>query len=248
MDTISDSSDVFGSFDKLTKSSENRYIDHHRQNRLRSGNENSKRSYSTSTSNSSFPSAASPIFSSDLSAINPIFFPVSVSEISPFSTFSSFSSFSSFFPAPTSSLSSQQFSNSISKSNNTDLTDNSSGRIYNAMNRKITYSSSFTIVPTYECFNACTYCNFRTNVHTDDTQMMQLNTVISTLKRLQNFNIENSENRIHEILILSGSTISNENLHIFQFGILLNCLCPQEVSQFIKNLAIYSLYDKLSSR
>ena len=95
------------------------------------------------------------------------------------------------------------------------------------MNRKITYSSSFTIVPTYECFNTCTYCNFRTNVHTDDTQMIQLNTVISTLKRLQNFNIENSENRIHEILILSGSTIFNENRHIFHFGILLNCLCPQ---------------------
>jgi hypothetical protein len=25
----------------------------------------------------------------------------------------------------------------------------------------ITYSSSYTIVPTYECFNVCTYCNFR---------------------------------------------------------------------------------------
>lgn len=28
----------------------------------------------------------------------------------------------------------------------------------------ITYSSSFTIVPTYECYNSCQYCNFRKNI------------------------------------------------------------------------------------
>jgi 7,8-didemethyl-8-hydroxy-5-deazariboflavin synthase len=27
----------------------------------------------------------------------------------------------------------------------------------------ITYSPAFTLVPTYECFNRCTYCNFRTD-------------------------------------------------------------------------------------
>jgi len=27
----------------------------------------------------------------------------------------------------------------------------------------ITYSPSYTLVPTYECFNRCSYCNFRTN-------------------------------------------------------------------------------------
>ncbi|MFM6785145.1 MAG: 7,8-didemethyl-8-hydroxy-5-deazariboflavin synthase subunit CofG, partial [Dolichospermum sp.] len=25
----------------------------------------------------------------------------------------------------------------------------------------VTYSPAYTIVPTYECFNRCTYCNFR---------------------------------------------------------------------------------------
>ncbi|CAM9640642.1 unnamed protein product [Phaeothamnion confervicola] len=28
----------------------------------------------------------------------------------------------------------------------------------------VTFSSSYTIVPTYECFNICTYCNFRTDL------------------------------------------------------------------------------------
>eukprot|EP00930_Biecheleria_cincta_P041386 TRINITY_DN28366_c0_g2_i1.p1 TRINITY_DN28366_c0_g2~~TRINITY_DN28366_c0_g2_i1.p1 ORF type:complete len:939 (+),score=156.19 TRINITY_DN28366_c0_g2_i1:45-2861(+) len=30
--------------------------------------------------------------------------------------------------------------------------------------RAVTYSPSFTLVPTYECFNFCTYCNFRRNI------------------------------------------------------------------------------------
>ncbi len=29
--------------------------------------------------------------------------------------------------------------------------------------RTVTYSPAYTIVPTYECFNRCTYCNFRTD-------------------------------------------------------------------------------------
>ena len=29
--------------------------------------------------------------------------------------------------------------------------------------RVITYSPAYTVVPTYECFNRCTYCNFRTD-------------------------------------------------------------------------------------
>ncbi len=27
----------------------------------------------------------------------------------------------------------------------------------------VTYSPAYTIVPTYECFNRCTYCNFRSD-------------------------------------------------------------------------------------
>ena len=30
------------------------------------------------------------------------------------------------------------------------------------MSRTVTYSPAYTLVPTYECFNRCTYCNFRT--------------------------------------------------------------------------------------
>jgi FO synthase subunit 1 len=33
-----------------------------------------------------------------------------------------------------------------------------------AAERVVRFSASYTIVPTYECFNACAYCNFRTNV------------------------------------------------------------------------------------
>ncbi|MDY6939803.1 MAG: 7,8-didemethyl-8-hydroxy-5-deazariboflavin synthase subunit CofG, partial [Cyanobacteriota bacterium] len=31
------------------------------------------------------------------------------------------------------------------------------------MSAIITYSSAYTLVPTYECFNRCSYCNFRTD-------------------------------------------------------------------------------------
>jgi FO synthase subunit 1 len=33
--------------------------------------------------------------------------------------------------------------------------------------RLITYSPAYTLVPTYECFNRCTYCNFRVDPGTD---------------------------------------------------------------------------------
>lgn len=56
----------------------------------------------------------------------------------------------------------------------------------------ITYSPAYTIVPTYECFNRCSYCNFRVNPGKDswlglDVAKTQLNQVNAT-----------------EILILSG--------------------------------------------
>lgn len=31
----------------------------------------------------------------------------------------------------------------------------------NQANAVVTYSPAFTLVPTYECFNRCSYCNFR---------------------------------------------------------------------------------------
>lgn len=61
--------------------------------------------------------------------------------------------------------------------------------------RKVTYSSAYTIVPTYECFNRCTYCNFRTDP--GKSPWMTLSKAKTLLKPLQSQNI-------CEVLILSG--------------------------------------------
>ena len=60
---------------------------------------------------------------------------------------------------------------------------------------RITYSPAYTIVPTYECFNQCSYCNFRVNPGVD--RWMTLDRATSILADLQGTNI-------CEILILSG--------------------------------------------
>ncbi len=61
--------------------------------------------------------------------------------------------------------------------------------------RIVTYSPAYTIVPTYECFNRCTYCNFRTDP--GNSTWMDLATAKNILQQLQKQNI-------CEILILSG--------------------------------------------
>lgn len=58
-----------------------------------------------------------------------------------------------------------------------------------------TYSPSYTIVPTYECFNRCTYCNFRTDPGQDD--WMTLEQAEAILRSLQ-------DRGVIEILLLSG--------------------------------------------
>ncbi len=63
------------------------------------------------------------------------------------------------------------------------------------MERIVTYSPAYTLVPTYECFNRCTYCNFRRDPGTDE--WMTLPAARDILAGLR------SEDVI-EILILSG--------------------------------------------
>lgn len=61
--------------------------------------------------------------------------------------------------------------------------------------RTVSYSPAYTIVPTYECFNRCTYCNFRTEP--GNSPMLSLLAAKDIFQRLQNQNV-------CEILILSG--------------------------------------------
>jgi FO synthase subunit 1 len=59
----------------------------------------------------------------------------------------------------------------------------------------ITYSPAYTLVPTYECFNRCTYCNFRVDPGQDE--WLSLEAAAAQLRSLQT-------QGIIEILILSG--------------------------------------------
>lgn len=63
------------------------------------------------------------------------------------------------------------------------------------MPKVVTYSSAYTLVPTYECFNRCTYCNFR--VEPGKTSWMTLKTAETLLQGLK-------DRDVCEILILSG--------------------------------------------
>jgi 7,8-didemethyl-8-hydroxy-5-deazariboflavin synthase len=64
----------------------------------------------------------------------------------------------------------------------------------------ITYSPAYTIVPTYECFNRCTYCNFRVDPGSD--RWLTLAEAENRLRPLQS-------QGIIEILILSGEVHPN---------------------------------------
>lgn len=64
-----------------------------------------------------------------------------------------------------------------------------------ATDRTVTYSPAFTLVPTYECFNRCDYCNFRVDPQTDT--WMSLAEAEKILRSLQTTDTI-------EILILSG--------------------------------------------
>ncbi|MGF1600600.1 MAG: 7,8-didemethyl-8-hydroxy-5-deazariboflavin synthase subunit CofG [Thermosynechococcaceae cyanobacterium] len=59
----------------------------------------------------------------------------------------------------------------------------------------ITYSPAYTLVPTYECFNRCTYCNFRVDPGQDNWL-----TLADAQQRLQSL----AGQGVIEILLLSG--------------------------------------------
>ena len=63
------------------------------------------------------------------------------------------------------------------------------------MNRMITYSPAYTLVPTYECFNRCSYCNFRVDPSRDNgLTLREAETILQGLRKTETV----------EILILSG--------------------------------------------
>lgn len=68
------------------------------------------------------------------------------------------------------------------------------------MYRQVTYSPAYTIVPTYECFNRCSYCNFRVDIGADS--WLSLAEAQSILEELL---LEG----VVEILILSGEVHPN---------------------------------------
>ncbi|NDJ19643.1 7,8-didemethyl-8-hydroxy-5-deazariboflavin synthase subunit CofG [Myxacorys almedinensis] len=59
----------------------------------------------------------------------------------------------------------------------------------------VTYSPAYTVVPTYECFNRCTYCNFRADP--EHNTWLSLTAAEATLKTLRS-------RGVIEILVLSG--------------------------------------------
>ncbi|MEW6499106.1 MAG: 7,8-didemethyl-8-hydroxy-5-deazariboflavin synthase subunit CofG [Cyanobacteriota bacterium] len=61
--------------------------------------------------------------------------------------------------------------------------------------RIVTYSPAYTVVPTYECFNRCSYCNFRTDP--GKSPWLTLSEAERVLRSLASQNV-------CEILILSG--------------------------------------------
>lgn len=68
--------------------------------------------------------------------------------------------------------------------------------------RIVTYSPAYTIVPTYECFNRCSYCNFREDP--GKSSWLSLIDVQNKLGQLQ-------RHSICEILVLSGEVNPNSS-------------------------------------
>jgi FO synthase subunit 1 len=63
------------------------------------------------------------------------------------------------------------------------------------MSSVITFSPAYTVVPTYECFNRCSYCNFRLDPEADE--LLANPDLCNILQQL-------NKARVAEILVLSG--------------------------------------------
>ncbi|MDX2242713.1 MAG: 7,8-didemethyl-8-hydroxy-5-deazariboflavin synthase subunit CofG [Leptolyngbyaceae cyanobacterium bins.302] len=75
----------------------------------------------------------------------------------------------------------------------------------------MTYSPAYTLVPTYECFNRCTYCNFRVDPGQDT--WLTLAEAEVTLRSLRS----NAHEPVIEILILSGEVHPQSSRRIAWF-------------------------------
>ena len=71
------------------------------------------------------------------------------------------------------------------------------------MTTQITYSPAYTVVPSYECFNRCDYCNFRKDIGSGFTL---------SITEAKNTLIQLPQEEVSEILILSGEVPQNSPL------------------------------------
>lgn len=70
------------------------------------------------------------------------------------------------------------------------------------MNSVITFSPAFTVVPTYQCFNRCSYCNFRVDLEAEES--LTKSDLLGILQKLD-------QEQVIEILVLSGEVHPNSN-------------------------------------
>ena len=72
------------------------------------------------------------------------------------------------------------------------------------MEKAITYSPAYTLVPTSECFNRCAYCNFRVDPGQDE--WMSAATAKERLSALQH---QKASGDVIELLMLAGEVHPN---------------------------------------
>jgi 7,8-didemethyl-8-hydroxy-5-deazariboflavin synthase len=70
------------------------------------------------------------------------------------------------------------------------------------MDSIITFSRAFTVVPTYQCFNRCSYCNFRIDIKEEES--LPKSDLLNILQKLD-------KKQVVEILVLSGEVHPGSN-------------------------------------